>query len=252
MADTGGFAPAAHAAHELGGARGAVPVIARVLLVLGLAAAPSSAMPAPSQLRQPQVPVSGTGLQQYLNGVGETIDARTDQWNAQLLESTVSNNVTFTLQLELGPHTPGTVLGIYAGTAAVPDLMPVFPGSSAPGWFAVVSFRNSPTRVIVNLFDAAANFLGHATFPGGDRNAIGFYLATANTTWFSQDDRNPSGEPRCLLYPGTGIDAGSVWLAWEDGDPADSDFDDSIVFDESVNIDPVRQTTWGALKSRFR
>jgi hypothetical protein len=215
-------------------------------------------------LRDPQVPVNGTGLQSYFAFVGESIKVLTDQRNFELLHGDSAYTLfgggvgtTFSFEIELGPHAPGTTLGIYGGHDTVPSLIPIFPDTSGNGWFGVVSYRWSPTRVIVSLFDGAASFKGSRTYLGGDRYGIGFYVATAHATYFSQDARNPSAEPRCLFYLGTGINSGSLWVAWEDGDaPADDDFDDSILFVETGSegpyFTPTQRTTWGALKARFR
>ena len=35
-------------------------------------------------------------------------------------------------------------------------------------------------------------------------------------------------------------------------DYANADFDDALIFMESINPTPVAQTTWGTLKARFR
>ena len=237
-------------------------------LGLALAGGPLHAMPPSSPfLRVPQVQVNGTGLQAYFASVGEGINVQTDQVNAELLRGDSSywvfpdgpRSTNFFLQLELGPHTPGTTLGIYDGHSGAANRVPVFPDTAGPGgWFAVLSWRTSPTRLIVNLFDAQAAFKGTRTYLGGpDRYGIGFYLETPHATYFTQDALNPAGEPRCLFYRGTGIDTGSIWLAWEDGDaPADRDFDDSIVFVETSSEGPwftaTQRATWGALKARFR
>src|SRR5207247_2839839 len=50
-----------------------------------------------------------------------------------------------------------------------------------------------------------------------------------------------------------GLNSGSWWLCWEDsqvgcGGPADGDYDDAVLFLESVNPTPVSSTSWGQLK----
>ena len=58
-----------------------------------------------------------------------------------------------------------------------------------------------------------------------------------------------------LSYAGTGVNTGSWWLAMEDlttSQGSDYDFDDAVLFLESVNPTPVEATTWGAVKARFR
>src|SRR5262245_51037768 len=218
-------------------------------------AMPIGGGPIPYRLRAPQVHVNGSGLQVFLNDIGDNINVQTAQADAELIRSAGSNNSTFTVQLELVALTPGSTFGLYNGHEVPGTLMRMFPEGAGRGWFAVASFRSSPLRVVISLFDNTAAFKGNTTTLGGDRSGIGFYLATAHATYFSQDALNPGNAPRALFYPGTGLDTGSMWLAWEDGDsPADADFDDCIVFIEAGSsiVTAAQHSTWGALKSRFR
>ena len=44
-------------------------------------------------------------------------------------------------------------------------------------------------------------------------------------------------------------------MAWEDApiaSYANADFDDALLFMESINPTPVARTTWGSLKRHFR
>ncbi len=210
---------------------------------------------ASAALRVPQVPVLGGGLQGYLNGVGESINVLTDQNAAQRWAATVSNNSTFTVQVELAGNAASNTIGIYNASAAVPALYQVFPGAATSGWFAVASFRTAPTRVIVNLFDASAALQGSTTYLGADRNDFGYYLQGPAGTFYTQDSRNAGNAVQALTYAGTGINGGQWWLAWEDtaiGGGSDQDYDDCVLFLESVNPTPVNKTTWGSLKARFQ
>ena len=206
-------------------------------------------------LRFPQVPVAGGSLQGYLNGVGESINVLTDQNAAQTWASTVSGNATFTLQIELAGNAAANTIGLYNGGLAVPPLYQVFPGAATNGWFAVASFRNSPIRVIVNLFDNNANPVGNNTYLGADRNNFGYYLSGPGGTFYTQDARNAGSAAQALTYAGTGVNVGSWWLCWEDlrvGGGADLDYEDAVLFLESVNPTPVHRSSWGQLKARFR
>src|SRR5206468_5641650 len=98
-----------------------------------------------------QVPITGACLQGYLNSKGESINAATDQDDAQSWASTVSQNSTFTLMIELSGNAAGNTYGIYNAASAVPPLYLVFPGAATGGWFATASFRTAPTRLVVNL-----------------------------------------------------------------------------------------------------
>jgi hypothetical protein len=214
---------------------------------------------ASAALRVPQVPVLGGSLQGYLNSVGESINVNTDQQDVQRWTSTVSGNSTFTLQVELtAGNAPANGIGLYNASGPVlPDLYLVFPGAATAGWFAVASFRTGPTRLVVNLFDNTATFQGQVIYLNGppDRNDFGFYLQGPSGLFFTQDSRNPGGNAQALTYAGTGINSGNWWLCWEDTDRsagADDDFEDAVLFLESVNPTPVSKTTWGNLKARFR
>jgi len=222
--------------------------------VWALAADPAAAQSLPA-LRVPQVHVNNGLLQGYLDGLGEHIDVQTDQRDAQLLSGGVTSNSTFTLQFEFA-GSPGYSVGLYNGHAVPGTLMPLFSTSATNGWFTVASWRSSPVRVVINMFDNNATFLGQTTFLGADRSAIGLYLASPHATYFTQDWLNPDRAPRALFYEGTGINAGALWLAWEGGDaPADFDFADAVVFIEVspyYGVVPVQRATWSELKSRFR
>jgi len=225
-------------------------LVASLLLAVFVA---SSAFAA---LRVPQVPVCCGTLQGYLNSVGESINVLTDQDDVQTWSTTVSSNSTFSLQIELGGNAAANNFGIYnGGTVGPPALYPVFPGPASAGWFATASFRTSPIRVVINLFDAGASFQGSTTYLGADRNNFGYYLNGPGGLFYSQDARNAGGVAQMLAYPGTGVNNGQWWLCMEDqqiGGGGDGDFDDAVLFLESITPTPVSTTSWGQLKARFR
>jgi len=210
---------------------------------------------ASAALRVPQIAVAGGSLQGYLNGVGEAINVNTDQNAVQTWQTTVSNNATFTLMIELAGNAPANNIGIYNGTPAAPPLYQVFPGAASAGWFATCSFRNAPVRVVVNLFDDNAAFQGQNTYLGADASNFGYYLDGPGGIFYTQDYRNPGGTVQALTYAGTGNNTGQWWLCFEDlteSNGKDNDFEDAILFLESIAPTPVSKTTWGALKVRFR
>jgi hypothetical protein len=210
---------------------------------------------ASAALRVPQIAVAGGSLQGYFNGVGESINVQTDQNAVQTWQTSVSNNATFTLMIELGGFAPNNNIGIYNASAVAPSLYQVFPGAASAGWFATCSFRSGPTRVVVNLFDDNANFQGQNTYLGADASNFSYYLQGPGGTFYAQDSRNAGSVAQALAYAGTGNNTGQWWLAWEDlqiGGGADNDYDDAVLFLESIAPTPVSKTTWGALKVRFR
>jgi hypothetical protein len=210
---------------------------------------------ASAQLRSPQVVFSSASLQGYLNGQGESINVTTDQLAAQRWQSTVSNNSTFTIQAELAGNAGSNTYGLYnASGPPAPALYQLFPGAATTGWFAVASFRSSPTRVVVNLFDNTAALVGTNTYLGADKTNFGFYLSGPGGLFYTQDARNAGSNPQMLAFAGNGLNSGSFWLCFEDlpfGNSALTDFDDAILFCESINPTPVNKTSWGSLKARF-
>src|SRR5262245_10939668 len=85
---------------------------------------------ASAALRAPQVVFVSGSLQGYLNGVGETINVNTDQDATQTWQTTVSNNSTFTLMIELAGNAASNAVGIYNASLAAPPLYQVFPGAA--------------------------------------------------------------------------------------------------------------------------
>jgi hypothetical protein len=227
-----------------------ISTILVALIALGAVAGSASAA-AP---RVPQVAVAGGSLQGYLNSVGESINVLTDQLDIQRWQSTVSSNSTFSLQIELAGNAANNFIGIYNAGDVAPALDTVFPGAAGAGWFAVVSWRTAPVRAIVNLQDDNGNHISTNTFLGADKSDFGFYLQGPGGTFYTQDARNTGGDPQAVTFAGTGINSGSWWLAFEDTPFAgsDHDFDDAVLFLESVNPTPVAKTTWGSVKARFR
>jgi hypothetical protein len=223
--------------------------------IVSLALAASLATTAFAALRSPQVPVLGGSLQAYLNSKGEAINVNTDQNDVQTWSTTPSNNSAFTLMIELSASAAANTYGIYNGANPAPPLYLVFPGAASAGWFATASFRNAPVRVVVNLFDNNGLFVAGNTYLGADASNFGYYLSGPNGLFYSQDARNPGGLAQMLTYAGTGSNSGSWWLCMEDQSLAagsDQDFDDAVLFLESVNPTPVHTTSWGQVKARFR
>jgi len=140
-------------------------------------------------------------------------------------------------------------------------------GSVGPLGFSTATFKPG-NILVVNRFDALGNFLSTTTFGGVDPNNFGFYLSVPSGTVFTQDSRNPGGQARAITFQGTGKNAGTWWLCWDEplgpapagvaagagvvSSGGDQDFDDLVVLMESVNPTPVTNTSWGQLKSRFR
>lgn len=243
-------------------------VAAASLVVLGISVVASQANA--FGLRVPQVPVLGGSLQGYLNSQGESINVLTDQQDAQVWAQSASGNALLTIKVEFSVTAGTNTLGIYNASLAAPPLYQVFPGAATNGWFAVMSFRTAPVRVVVNLFDNNAALVGTNTYLGTDPNNFGFYLQQAGgAVLYSQDYRNPGGSAQMLAYQGTGINSGEWWLCWEDtpvngagaasialaaatGSVSDQDFDDAVMILESVNPLATLPATLGSIKAMYR
>ena len=205
-------------------------------------------------LRVPQVPVVGGGLQAYFISVGEGINVNTDQDATQTWTNTSSGTTTYTIEFQSSPNAAIQQFGLYNASAVIPPLFFLMSGSVGPLGFSTATFKPG-NILVVNRFDALGNFLSTTTFGGVDPTNFGFYLSVPAGTVFTQDGRNPGGLARALTFRGTGVNAGTWWLCWDEplaGAPGDQDFDDLVLLMESVNPVPVNATTWGAVKARFR
>jgi len=234
-------------------------LVASVLLVAVAAAVLLPSLALAASPRAPQVPVVGPALQNYVQSVGEYFNVSTDQLDVQVWTFTISGNSAMTLQLSAaGPAIHE--LGLYnSSEVGTPPRYPVLPAGTPQGWFALVSPRTAPNRVTVTLFDAdGVPQYSAITMVGLDPNSFGFYIRNQDgSTGYSQDARQTPMDARVLTYAGSGVNAGCWWLCFEDNlaeqDGGDGrDFDDAVMFVESVNPTPVSRTTWGNLKSRFR
>ena len=213
---------------------------------------------AQAALRSPQVPVLGTVLQSYFTSVGDVIDVNTDQVDIQRFAPRDLAKPTYAVQIELSQKTAGVSVGVYNASDTSPVLYPLFPSESAPLWFCVASFQTAPARLVVSLFDANATFRGTTTHLGADKNDFAFYLSGPEGVFYTQDVRNPGSNAQWLTFGGTGIKAGSWWLAAEAasiaGGGSDQGFDDAVLFYEipPCFCSEVQRASWSALKSRFR
>lgn len=204
-------------------------------------------------LRVPQRPVIGNTLQQRLEGFQEYSLVTEAQIDGELF--TISPGATYTFQVQLFQPANGIESGLYNGHDANPTLMRLFPGDAHAFSFAVVSYRTSPVRAVVNHFDENAAFLGTTTWLGADRGAIGIYAKGPLGIVYSQDSRNPGGDATWLFLAGTGWNAEGCWLAGETS-PLTAQggaYDDVLWFWENLHdtVTPVARTSWGQLKSRF-
>ena len=214
--------------------------------------------PAQAALSVPQIAFNSAELQGRLNGFGETINVDTQQQDGLVWGSSVSANATMTIQFELAlnPHVNEVgITSLDGGGINITGYCPVFPSATLlTGSFAVASFR--PGNVLkVNVFDATAALITTLSYTGVDRTKFSYYIKNAGGEFNSHEGFNADGNIHALAFAGTGENAGCWWLAWEDATIvtyAAADFDDALVFMESINPTPVQKTTWASVKARFR
>jgi hypothetical protein len=226
--------------------------LAATVLTLSLLVASVSIASAFSP-RIPQVVFSSATLQAYLNSQGETINVLTDQVDAQVWNTSVSGNATFTLMIELTtPNTANNAIGIYNTNLVVSPLFNIFPGAASAGWFATAHFAG--TNMTVTVFNQLSVIQGQITYSGVNPNAFGFYILSPSGTFFSQDARNAGAAPHILTYLGTGGTAGDWWECFEDqpGPTDAADFDDAVLLLQSIVPTSANSSTWGTLKRLYR
>lgn len=216
-----------------------------ISMLLG-AALMLSATPALATLRNPQVPVQGTALQQLLNSFSQTINVNTGQVYVYTFSGigVTQPAANFVARIELGE---GDLQLLNANDLNLPKVT-VLPSALAPGWYTFVAFPDFGT-IRVSLFDAVNVFQGQTQY-SMPNHTLSFAVTDAHGTFYAIDDFNPGDEAHILAYPGTGNLQGSVWLALEsDGD---GDFADAVFLLEGAFLVPVQRASWGTLKQRFR
>jgi len=227
----------------------------RFVLIAVLAVSASFAGVSSAALRSPQKPVLGGTLQAYLNGADGGINVLTDQDATQVWTHTTSLTTTYTIMVELSPNANLNDVGMYnAGAGGAPPLYLLLPGAFPADAFATATFM-SGNVLAVRRFDQNAILVSTQNYPGVDPTAFAFYIQGPNGTFYTQDARNPGGNAQALSYQGTGGNAGTWWVCFEESSVAggsDQDFDDCVILCESVNPTPALTTTWGQIKARFR
>jgi len=221
-------------------------------LVLGLATV-AGAYP----LRSPQVPLQtgwdGISLQSALNSLGETLNTLTQQLDLEYWQGAAGSNATFTLEMEIAGYAAQNGIGIYNASQANPSMFLVFPGAATAGWYATCAF-SAGGHMTVSLYDNTHTLQGVTNYSGVDENDFGFYLQGPGGLFFSQDYRNPGGNPQMVTYAGTGQYTGEWWECFEDLPYASSDvdFQDAIVLLQAIQPTPTHNPSWGQLKSNYR
>lgn len=243
----------------------------KVSLVFVVLLAAAAALPAPASaaLRNPQVALSGGNLQNLINSLNvEVIDVTQEQEDLQRWERNITGSGAFTLEIELGGNPSGTSIGVYNAVSddnIVPGaLFEVFPPAAQEGWYVVAQFNLNNT-LDVTLFNGADVLQGVTHHDNVNVNNFGFYIQNGVNTGYGQDAVNDGDQARVLVFAGTGANNGGWFICFEEGptpaisfdndaviDPESQDFDDAILFVESVRPVPARKSTWASLKSMYR
>jgi hypothetical protein len=227
-----------------------------IALLAVVALAPS---PADATHRVPQAPVAGSGLQDYFDSIGESIDVRADQRVAQRWRTGPTGDDDPTvLQVELVRRSGADAVGLYdAGGSLPPRLFELFPGAGERECRAISSFEPASQHLRVRLFDRDGGLCADHRYDGLDSRYYGFYVSGPGGVGYSQDARQArAGDVRMLTFAGTGANAGGLWLCFETNDPADTnadpDYDDTILFVGPVDATPASRFSWSFVKALFR
>lgn len=226
--------------------------IKATLAAMGLCAAAGVANGAPV------LPGSETSLQEVINGLyvnGGTSPASAPNVNAdqlsydELWAIEASGGSFATFIIEIAGNAATNTFGIYSGT----NLIQLFDGAASNADRA--SFTVSDTGAVEVLFFNDGAFSGHTSYGAGtiSNNVFGFYLGASAGTFYSESARNAGGADQMVAFRGNNEDRiklpgapAGIWgsssyiLAWEDlpYDTSDKDFNDLVIYVESVN--PVR------------
>jgi hypothetical protein len=225
----------------------------RTLLVILLGLATT----AHANLRVPQVPVNGTGLQTLLDTQGQAINVAADQHGPPIVElANVGKPVTFMAFVRpIGtPAAPLNLYFVYDGSPS-PTLYQVCPAPIPPGWSTMVAWENSTLSLAVTLLDENGYSQGVTHYPNPPIAGLSFAISSAGGTFYAVDDKNADQRAHLLFYQGTGGHTTDAWVCAEDqlaGSGGDFDYDDAVYLIETLGLTPVQRTSWGTLKQRFR
>ena len=217
-----------------------IPVVIFLLVALPAASVHAG-------LRSPQVPVSGTALQSFFTSQGQSINVSAGQQDIQRFSLPALS--AFEVHV-FGSSTSD--FGAYNASDPAPPLYQLMPGWTLQGWFVDATFRDSPARLLVNLFDDNSVFVSTNSYVGADHADFGFYTESTGGLFYTQDERNPGGAARVLVFSGTGARAGSTWFACESSPDAGGDFADAIVLVGIATAPvPTARSSWGRVKALY-
>jgi hypothetical protein len=221
-----------------------VAIMRRVLLVLALlAVAAGPALAIPVNTRPVTICPGGScpeqSLQSVLQGGGSTINAVTDQSGAAYFVTGASGGSVATMVIEIAANAGINTFGIYEYGAPSSKLQ-VFSGPES----TTSGTAGSPASHVIHFFGGDVWLDNSSTPLVGFGSVFGFYLGVGNGVFYYSDDLlNPGAQ--ALLYKGkgdtvtfnhmTGSDNNHWYVAFEDMNNGDFDFNDMVVIVESIN-----------------
>jgi hypothetical protein len=221
----------------------------RILLAVALFAPAAPAWSAP--LRSPQVPFNSIAL---FNSVGEAINTNTDQLDSPRFVNVAGAMGDPVFELI---HGSGRAIGLeMPQPSAPPELIELIAAGAQDGAYAICHFTTTPS-VVVTRFDAASVYLGSQTYPGVVRDSVGFYIQGEPGPMYSEDSRNAGGAPQVLTYSAAvyGHDSLICLEAQPFSPLAPEEFMDGVLYLQpavTCGCTPVRASTWGSVKLRYR
>jgi hypothetical protein len=159
--------------------------------------------------------VVGGGLQAYLIGVGETINVNTDQDATQSWSHTISGSTTYTIQFQSSPNAAIQQFGLYNASAVIPPLFFLMSGSVGPpgilhGHVQAGQHRDrEPVRRACELPE-------HDDVRRRRPEQLRVLPGDPERHRVHADARNPGGLARAISFQGTGANAGTWWLCWDE------------------------------------
>jgi hypothetical protein len=208
-----------------------------------------------ADLRVPQVPVTGTGLQSLLDAQGQTIQVATEQRTASAFDP-LNPGVPFGLTFY--PHVisgSSASLNLFGVGDPAHTLHLIVPQGTPTDWFTSVTFLNSPFRMQVSMFDPVGTIQGTNVYLDVPGFGLMFAISGPGGVFYAPDQLNTDGRAHLLFYRGTGSHVSDVWLCAEDqaeGAGGNFDYDDDVYVIEFISAVPVQRSTWGTLKRRFQ
>lgn len=196
-------------------------------------------------------PVIGDSLQNIINGlyscatcapVSAAPNVNTNQAAPDEMWAIEASGASIaTIVLELAGYADQNILGIY-DIYNPTNRVELFGGAASSGASVAIGFDDAG-GVYRNFGSTGVSFTG---------TYFGYYLQTPNNIFYSQAFLNPNGSDQMVAFQGDGdriklpTKPAGIWgsssyiLAWEDlaYDSSDRDFDDFVVYVESVTAVP--------------